>query len=90
VFLIMKPVRYGQWRRLADGFHGWRDGRKGIPARSPLVRSPGPLTTPHREVLIRLAQDAFAQEYLVHQRLSAETIRRIAAAGPGWPPPGRR
>jgi ABC-type multidrug transport system ATPase subunit len=37
------------------------------------------VTTPHREVLIRLAQDAFAQEYLVHQRLSAETIRRIAA-----------
>ena len=75
----MNPVRYGQWRRLADGYHGWRDGRKGIPARSPRVPSPGPLTTPHREVLIRLAQDAFAQEYLVHQRLSAETIRRIAA-----------
>jgi len=75
----MKPIRYGQWRRLADSYHGWRDGRKGIPARSPLVPLPGPLTTPHREVLIRLAQDAFAQEYLVHQRLSAETIRRIAA-----------
>ena len=75
----MKPVRYGQLRRLADGYHGWRDGRKSIPARSPLVPSPGPLTTPHREVLIRLAQDAFAQEYLVHQRLSAETTRRIAA-----------
>lgn len=75
----MNPARYGQWRRLADGYHGWRDGRKGIPARSPLVPSPGPVTTPHREILIRLAQDAFAQEYLIHQRLSAETLRRIAA-----------
>jgi ABC transport system ATP-binding/permease protein len=37
------------------------------------------VTTPHREALIRLAQDAFAQEYLIHQRLSAETHRRIAA-----------
>lgn len=75
----MKPVRYGQWRRLADSYHGWQDGRNQIPARSPLVPLPGPVTTPHREVLIRLAQDAFAQEYLVHQRLSAETHRRIAA-----------
>jgi ABC-type multidrug transport system ATPase subunit len=75
----VKPVPYGQWRRLADGYQGWRDGRKRIPARSPAVPSPGPLTTPHREVLIRLAQDAFAQEHLVHQRLSAEALRRIAA-----------
>ena len=80
LLLVMQSVRYGQWRRLTDGYHGWRDGRKRIPARSPQVPSPGPVTTPHREVLIRLAQDAFAQEYLVHQRLTAETHRRIAAS----------
>ena len=75
----MKPIRYGQWRRLTDAYHGWRDGRKTIPARFPQIPAPGPVTTPHREALIRLAQDAFAQEYLDYQRLVAETYRRIMA-----------
>jgi ABC-type multidrug transport system ATPase subunit len=75
----MKPIRYGQWQRLTDAYHGWRDGRKKIPARFPQVPAPGPVTTPHREALIRLAQDAFAHEYLSYQRLVAEAHRRITA-----------
>ena len=75
----MKPIRYGQWKRWVDAFHGWRDGRAEIPARSPGIPSPGPLTTPHRDALIRLAQDAFAQEHLDYQRLVADPHRRIMA-----------
>ena len=75
----MKPIRYGQWQRWTDAYHGWRDGRKSIPARSPRIPASGPVTTPHREALIRLAQDAFAEEYLDYQRLVAETHRRITA-----------
>lgn len=75
----MKPIRYGQGQRLADTYQGWRDGRKRIPARHPAVPSPGPVTTAHREALIRLAQDAFAKEHLDYQRLVAEAHRRIMA-----------
>lgn len=75
----MKPVRYSQWKRWVDAFHGWRDGRAEIPARSPGIPSPGPVTTPHRDALIRLAQDAFAQEHLDYQRLVADPHRRIMA-----------
>jgi ABC-type glutathione transport system ATPase component len=75
----MKPVRYGQWKRWADAFHGWRDGRAGIPAKSPRIPSPGPLTTPHRDALIRLAQDSFAREYLEYQEMVAGAHRRIIA-----------
>lgn len=75
----MKPIRYGQWKRWTDAYNGWRDGRAGIPARSPRSLSSGPVTTPHREALIRLAQDAFANEHLEYQRLAADTHRRIIA-----------
>jgi ABC-type multidrug transport system ATPase subunit len=75
----MKPVRYGSWRRFTDAFQGWRDGRAGIPARIPGIPERGPVTTPHREALIRLAQDAFAQEHLDYQRLVSDAHRRIMA-----------
>jgi len=72
----MKLVSYSQWQRWADAYHGWRDGRAGIPARPPL---PGPVTTGHREALIRQAQDAFAYEYLRYLERVAEPHRRIAS-----------
>lgn len=75
----MKPIRYGQWRRLTDAYHGWRDGRARIPARLPKVPAAGPATTPHRDALIRLGRDAFAQEHLDYQRLVARAHRRIMA-----------
>ena len=75
----MKPIRYGQWRRLSDAYHGWRDGHARIPARAPRVPTAGPVTTPHRDALIRLARDAFAQEHLDYQRLVAQAHRRIMA-----------
>ena len=72
----LRPIRYSQWQRWADAYHGWRDGRSGIPERP---KVPGPVTTPHREELIRLAQDAFAREHLEYLRLVAEPHRRIEA-----------
>ena len=72
----MKPIRYGQWTRWADAYQGWQDGRAGVPGRPPL---PGPVTTGHREALIRLAQDAFAFEYLRYSQNVAEPHRRIIA-----------
>ncbi|MBB5112528.1 ABC-type multidrug transport system ATPase subunit [Micromonospora echinospora] len=58
----MKPIRYGPFARAADWYQGWRDGRSGIPPR-PRTRGHR-VTTAHREVLIRRAQDAFDHEYL--------------------------
>jgi ABC transport system ATP-binding/permease protein len=75
----MKPVRYGQWQRWTDAFHGRRDGRAGIPARPSAGVAPGPVTTPHREALIRQAQDAFGFEYLDYQRLIADAHGRVMA-----------
>ena len=70
----LRPIRYSQWQRFADAYHGWRDGRSGIPERP---KVPGPVSTPHREALIRLAQDAFAREHLEYLRFVAEPHRRI-------------
>jgi ABC-type multidrug transport system ATPase subunit len=75
--LDMKPIPYGQRKRWADAFHGWRDGRAGIPARPPAGATPGPVTTPHREALIRQAQDAFGFEHLQYQRLVADAHLRV-------------
>lgn len=72
----LTPIRYSQWQRWTDAYHGWRDGRSRIPERP---KVPGPVTTPHREALIRLAQDAFAREHLEYRRLVAEPHRRIEA-----------
>lgn len=72
----LRPVRYGRWKRWADAYQGWRDGRAGIPQ---APKSPGPVTTAHREALIRLAQDAFGREYVRYQTLSAPAHRTIMA-----------
>ncbi|MEU7832593.1 MULTISPECIES: ATP-binding cassette domain-containing protein [unclassified Nonomuraea] len=71
----MKPIPYGPLARLTDWYHGWRDGWAEIP--SPAVHgSRGrPVTTPHRDALIRRAQDAFE-----HERLRYETARTRALA----------
>jgi ABC-type multidrug transport system ATPase subunit len=77
--VTMKPIRYSQGKRWTDAFHGRRDGRAGIPAKLPAGAAAGPVTTPHREALIRLAQDAFSYEHLAYTRLVAEPHRRIMA-----------
>lgn len=48
---------FGAW------WHGTRDGRLGIP-------NPGARSTPHREVLIRGAHEAFERERIEHEALS--------------------
>ncbi len=75
----MKPIRYGQGQRWADAFQGWRDGRAGIPAKHSKAAPIGPATTPHREALIRQAQDAFGYEHLEYRRFVAGPHRRIMA-----------
>lgn len=75
----MKPIRYGQWKRWTDAFQGWRDGRAGIPGKLSAGAAPGPITTPHREALIRQAQDAFGYEHLAYRRLVAGPHRQIVA-----------
>jgi ABC transport system ATP-binding/permease protein len=72
----LNAIRYGQWQRWADTYQGWRDGHAGVPERP---NRPGPVTTPHRESLIRLAQDAFAREHLEYQKSVAEPHRQIEA-----------
>lgn len=74
----MKPIRYGLWKHLADTYHGWRDGRGKIPGKPPQGVGAGPVTTPHREALIRQAQDAFAYEHLEYRKIVADPHRRIA------------
>ncbi|MEU5907873.1 ATP-binding cassette domain-containing protein [Micromonospora sp. NPDC047467] len=74
----MKPIRYGPFARGADWYQGWRDGRSGIPHRP---RSRGHrVTTAHREVLIRRAQDAFDHEYLRMEALLFGAGQAMAGA----------
>ncbi|MGN9914178.1 ATP-binding cassette domain-containing protein [Phytohabitans sp. LJ34] len=74
----MKPVFYGPFARLADFFHGWRDGVAGIPHKP--ARPTRTATTPHREFLIRMAQDAFQRERVELERDRVTAARRVAAA----------
>lgn len=69
----LNPVKYGSFARFADWFHGWRDGRVGIPR----LTEP-PLSTPHREVLIRLADEAFEYERLTHEARCVADRQRVA------------
>ena len=71
----MGATRYGPFARLADWYHGWRDGRAGVPD-----RERGVATTAHREMLIRRAQDAFELERLVLEERSDAAMRALAAA----------
>jgi len=91
-------IWYGPFARLADWFHGFRDGEAGIPNRPPPVSRPAPgvddgrpaalravprwriATTPHREYLIRMAQDAFERERTRYEVARAAAARRLQAA----------
>jgi ABC-type multidrug transport system ATPase subunit len=75
----LRTIRYGQAKRWADAFQGRRDGVAGIPSKVRQLGPAGPVTTPHREALIRLAQEAFAREHLEYSRLVAGPHRRIMA-----------
>ncbi|MEV4412916.1 ATP-binding cassette domain-containing protein [Catellatospora sp. NPDC049609] len=68
----MKTILYGPFARFADWYHGWRDGMAGLPEK-PAGRAHQTATTPHREFLIRMAQDAFE-----HERLTLEEARLTA------------
>ena len=73
----MKPIRYPVGARLADWYHGWRDGRSGIPDRKTAT---GHITTPHREMLIRMALDVFEHERLRFEQARGDAPERIVGA----------
>ncbi len=73
----MKPIRYPVGARFADWYHGWRDGRSGIPDRKTAT---GHITTPHREMLIRLALDVFEHERLRYEQARGDAPERIVGA----------
>jgi ABC-type multidrug transport system ATPase subunit len=56
---------FGAW------WHGTRDGRLGIP-------TPGARSTPHREVLVRGAHEAFEKERVEHEALSTADREELA------------
>ena len=70
-----RPLRYALSARLGDWYHGWRDGWTGIPDRHTATRY---VTTPHREMLIRLGQETFEQERLRYERSRGDAPERIA------------
>ncbi|WP_158846641.1 ATP-binding cassette domain-containing protein [Saccharothrix deserti] len=67
----MPAVRYGPLARLGDWWHGWRDGRAVIP-------SPGSPSTPHRDVLLRRAQEEFDHERLRHEAAWSPELDEVA------------
>jgi ABC transport system ATP-binding/permease protein len=83
----VRPILYGPFARYADWYHGWRDGRAGIPGRpKPGIEPPRKLgeprrivTTAHREALIRCAQGGFTKEKERLERSKADAEDRIAA-----------
>lgn len=76
----MRRITYWPWTRWADAYQGRRDGLAEVPGRSLRLPAAGPATTPHREVLIRQARDAFGYEHLAYQAEAAGTHRDILAA----------
>lgn len=75
----LTPVDYALTARYHDWSQGRRDARAGIPAVTE-KDDPRPVTTPHREALIRLAEDVFGAEYLRYLDTVADPHRRITAA----------
>jgi ABC transport system ATP-binding/permease protein len=75
--VYVKPIRYPVGARFADWYHGLRDGRSGIPDRKTAT---GHITTPHREMLIRLAQDVFEHERLRFEQARGDAPERIVGA----------
>ncbi|HEY8480948.1 MAG TPA: ATP-binding cassette domain-containing protein [Spirillospora sp.] len=76
----MRPIPYGAAQRFSDWYHGWRDGVAAVPAKPPRGAPARPATTPHREALIRKAQDAFVQEKLAFEAARAAPLERLTAA----------
>lgn len=72
-----RPLRYPLSARLGDWYQGWRDGWTGIPDRHTATRY---VTTPHREMLIRLGQETFEQERLRYERSRGDAPERITGA----------
>ncbi|WP_432832409.1 ATP-binding cassette domain-containing protein [Dactylosporangium sp. CA-092794] len=73
----MEPIRYGPFARLSDLYHGWRDGLSSIPPKDHWRRGQR-ITTPHREVLIRRAQDSFELERLRFEETRRSALDRLA------------
>jgi ABC-type multidrug transport system ATPase subunit len=71
-----KPIPYTWRAMLADWYHGIRDGWAGIPHRDMAE----PVTTPHRETLVRLAEEIFEQERLRYEADRAAAVGRGKAA----------
>ncbi|MFB4290860.1 ATP-binding cassette domain-containing protein [Nonomuraea sp. ATR24] len=76
----MTPIRYGPLARATDWYHGWRDGRAEIPSPAADGEPDRPVTTPHRDALIRRAQDAFEHERLRYEAVRAGILARRAVA----------
>jgi ABC-type multidrug transport system ATPase subunit len=72
----MTATRYSPIARATDWWHGWRDGRQGVPC-----RRAGRISTPHRDVLIRRARDAFEHERVQFEAARAGAMELVAAAG---------
>ncbi|AHH97322.1 ATP-binding cassette domain-containing protein [Kutzneria albida] len=66
---------YDPVARLADRWHGWRDGSAGIP-----LPGRAPLSTPHRDRLTGWACTQYEQERLRYQAIHADYQRRRARA----------
>jgi ABC-type multidrug transport system ATPase subunit len=73
----VKQIPYRIGARLADWYHGWRDGQAGLPDRDTAV---GRITTPHREALIRMALEAFDYEKLRYEQARGDAPERMIAA----------
>jgi ABC-type multidrug transport system ATPase subunit len=76
----VRAFRYGPFARFGDWYHGWQDGRAEIPPRPPRGAPRRIVSTAHREVLIRWAQGAFAQERERLERIKADAESQRAAA----------
>src|SRR5690349_11697897 len=73
----MRRIPYLIGARLADWYHGRRDGQAVLPDRRAAV---GRITTPHRETLIRLALEVFEHERLRYERDRGDAPERLVAA----------
>jgi ABC-type multidrug transport system fused ATPase/permease subunit len=68
------PVRYGPLARLADWYHGRRDGRMALPDPDRTARS-----TPTRDYLAERTRDAYEHEHLWYERDRARAAEELAA-----------
>jgi ABC-type multidrug transport system ATPase subunit len=73
----MRRIPYLIGARLADWYHGRRDGQAALPDRRTAV---GRITTPHRETLIRLALEVFEHERLRYERDRGDAPERLVGA----------